>query len=204
MLLDVLDGLVDQECGVVQLGREAERRRAVVTGLPGGGREKFHEFGGDGVALFAQPCCPGRRAPDRLAVVDDRVHARQDAVRDVPRGFSRVSALGRRVGVAEKHRRVSEFSRLQRPVGVSRGERGAICGHAMPMLAHAGVDARTRRTARRGVREMVGEQDAVPGQCVEIRGLDEVAQYREAVAAPLVRRDEQDVARHGGCVVGHR
>jgi hypothetical protein len=61
-------------------------------------------------------------------------------------------------------------------------------------IAYMPVWMLARRPARRRLGEMAPEQDAVPGQRIQMRGPKaRVAERRETVAPPLIGGDEQDV-----------
>ncbi len=107
----------------------------------------------------------------------------------------RVDAL---VGVAEQRRPIAGALRHSGDVVEPVVERGAVADHPIRHLVGAGVERRSTRSARGGLREVVGETDAAGGERIEIRcAHDGVSGAAQGIAAVLVERDQQDVgARH--------
>ena len=205
------DELLAQERRLRELDGEARRSpgRPVLVGAGEtlDGPVQVVRVGGDVDAMGREPTAPGR-APLLPGILDEGPEARQDAlVVRQPRVARRHRArIDRGVGVAEEDRVVSALPRQQRHVREAGVERRAVEDRAVPVLVRARVQAGPRGPARRGVRPVIGEEHAPGGQRVERRRLHHrVAQGREAVAPPLVERDEQHVAwrRHAATLV-HR
>src|SRR3954465_874170 len=84
--------------------------------------------------------------------------------------------------------------RFQRDVGVAAVQRSAVASRPMVHQVETGQQADARRSAGRALAEMVAEEDAVPGKRVEVGGPhDGVADGAEAIAAPLIGADEENV-----------
>ena len=170
-----------------------------------GPREPLHRLvqivrvGRDVEALRGEPASP-RRAPLLPRVLDQGAESRQHAlVAEQPRVAGRHGArIDRGVRVPEEHRVVARLTSQERHVGEPGVQRGAVENGAIAVLVRARVEAGPRGSARRRVGPVVGEQDAAAGQGVQGRRLEHrMAERRQAVAAPLVERDEEDVAGGG-------
>ena len=148
-----------------------------------------------------QPAAPGRAAL-LPGILDQRPEAGQDAlVVRQPRVAGRHrTRIDRGVGVPEEHRVVPELAGQEGDVREAGVERGAVEDRAVAVLVRPRVQARPRRPAGCGVGPVVGEEHASGGQRVQGRRLhDGVAEGREAVAPPLVQRDEQARCEPGAC-----
>ena len=202
---DVLDRLVGQERGVAVLGAIA-RRGEGRTALGGAGKFRLGAkdlflAGRNVVALGLEI-----GEPRQLVVIhpDHRRHAGQQPLVACQPGIARRMdpRIGADVGVAEQHRVVAGLAGLERDVAVPRVERHAIGDRAVVVQVQPGIEAGAARRTGRRLRVVPPKQHAVARQAVQVRGLEAaVAERRKAVAPPLVRGDEKDVARHrhGAC-----
>ena len=188
------------EARLGELGGKARRRPGRTVGV--GPREPLDRLvqvvgvGRDVEPLRGEPPSP-RRAPLLPRVLDQGAESRQHAlVAEQPRVTGRHGArIDRGVRVPEEHRVVARLTGQERHVGEPGVQRRAVEDRAIAVLVRARVEAGPRRPARRRVGPVVGEQDAAAGQGVEGRRLDDrMAERRQAVPAPLVERDEEDVA----------
>ena len=151
---------------------------------------------GDVESLRRQPPSPGGTSLFP-GIFDQGAESRQDSfVAEQPRITRRDRAwIDRGVRVAEEHGVVARGTSQQRHVGEAGVQRRSVEDGTIAMLVGARVQAGTGRSARCRIGPVVREEDAPAGKGVE-RGRfdDRMAQSREAVAAPLIKRDEQDVA----------
>src|SRR4029077_21003407 len=96
---------------------------------------------------------------------------------------------------------VAGLARLAGEIGVAVVEWNAVPHRAMVMGIETGQQRCPRRSAGRRLGIVPAKQDTLRGEAVEMRCLDaRVTDYREAIGAPLVERDEQNVRsdfRHG-------
>ncbi len=162
---------------------------------------------GDVDTVRGEPA-PPRRAPLFPGVLDQSPKARQHAlVAEKPRVLRWHHArIDRGVGVPEEDGVVAEGAREERDVGEPRVQWCAVQKGAVVVLIGAGVEAGSRGPARRCIGPVVGEQHAPGGQIIQCRGLEHtMAQGGEAVATPLIQRDEQHVAgRRHVATLAHR
>ncbi len=203
VVLEPVHDLAADEGGLRQFGREAGRRpgRAVRVGS-GKPLERLVELmrvRGHVDAAGRQPATPGR-TPLLPRVHDEGAEAGEDALVGEQPGVIRGhgARVDRGVGVPEEHGVIAELPCHQRDVGESGVERCAVQDGAVPMEIRARVEAGARRSAGRGIGPVVGEEDTACRQGVQGRRLEHgMVERREAVAAPLIERDEQDVAGIG-------
>ena len=118
-------------------------------------------------------------------------------VAEQPRISGRHGAgVDRRVRITEEHRVVAGLPSQKRHIGEACIERGPVQQGAIAVLVRARVETGSRGPAGRRVGPVICEQDTVARQRVERRCLDDrVAESRQAITAPLVERDEEDIPR---------
>ncbi len=209
VLLQPLDHGLAHEARLGELDRKACRSPGRTVGI--GPWESLYRLvqlvrvGRDVEALRGEPASP-RRAPLLPWVFDHGAESGQHPlVAEQPRVAGRHGArIDRRVRVPEEHRVVARLTSQERHVGEPGVQRRAVQDGAIAVLVRARVEAGSRRTARRRVGPVICEQDAATGQGVQGGRLeDRMAEGRQAVPAPLVERDEEDVARrrhgHNSC-----
>ena len=166
------------------------------------GKPSIGSYRSCGLAGTSNPCAgepaPPRRAPLFPRVFDHGAESGQHTlVAEQPRVAGRHGArIDRGVRVPEQHRVVARLTSQERHVGEPGVQRRAVQNGAIAVLVGARVEAGPRRSARRRVGPVVCEQDAPAGQGIERGRLEDgMAEGRQAVPAPLVERDEEDVAR---------
>ena len=200
VLLQPLDHRPAHEARLGELDGKARRSPGRTVGL--GPREPLYRLvqlvrvGRDVEPLRGEPPPPGR-APLLPRVFDHGAKSGQHAlVAEQPRVAGRHGArIDRGVRVAEQHGVVARLASQERHVGEPGVQRRAVQNGAIAVLVGARVEAGPRRSARRCVGPVVREQDAAAGQGVQGGRLeDRMAERRQAVPAPLVERDEEDVA----------
>ena len=181
-----------------------ERRRRVRRVVDGGpaGRRVVDAVRGAvrmiGRQIDAARPRPGTPLPLVLAERQARVEAGQDTLVVAQPRVPRVAGarIDRDVGVPEQDRRVARAPGRERDVVVPGVERGTVAADAVAHRVEPGVERGARRRARGGVGEVAGEAHAAGGQRVEVgRAHVRVTRRRQAVAAPLVGGDQQDVQR---------
>ena len=146
--------------------------------------------------LRSEPPSPGW-TPLLPGIFDQGAKSRQDPlVAEQPRVARRDRArIDRGVGVPEEHRVITRRSGQQRHVGEPGVQRGPVEDGTIAVLVRARVEAGPRRSARSGIGPVIREEDAAARQGVERGRLDDrMTEGGQAVAAPLVERDEEDVA----------
>src|SRR5439155_4885276 len=112
-----------------------------------------------------------------------------------------------RVGVAEERGFEAQTAGDEGDVVVAGVERGPVEHRPVVHQVHAGVQGGSARPAGRGLGEMAPESDTAGGEPVEVRRVRHGVRGRaQAVAAPLVGGDEQDVCVrcHGNADRGNR
>ena len=200
VLLQPLDHRLAHEARLGELDGKARRGPGRTVGV--GSRETLYRLvqlvrvGRDVEPLRREPAPPGG-APLLPRVLDEGAESGQHPlVAEQPRIAGRHGArIDRGVRVPEEHRVVARLTGQQRHVGEAGVQRRPVEDGAVAVLVGARVEAGPRRSARRRVGPVVGEQDAPARQGVEGRRLDDrMAEGRQAVPAPLVERDEEDVA----------
>ena len=198
MVPEPFDDRVGHETGVAVLGLEQRRNIAMAAT----GRNRKPRLGlvnvlpsSESVTLGAQVVHPG------CHVVGEQ-HAdsvtRQRAFEGAQRRVLRVQAarVGTGIRVTKQNRVVTVAAHFQRDVGMAPVQRRSVAPGAVVHQVQTGLHARARRPARRGNRKMPFKQYAVRRQRVQMRGLhDRMTQRREALATPLVRRNEENLAR---------
>jgi hypothetical protein len=205
VLLQPLDHGLAHKARLRELDGKPRRNPGPTVGV--GAREPLYRLvqvvgvGRDVEPLRGEPASP-RRAPLFPRVFDHGAKSGQHPlVAEQPRVAGRHGArVDRRVRVPEEHRVVARLTSQERHVGEPGVQRCAVQDRAIAVLVRARIEARSRRPARRRVGPMIREEDAATSQGVESGCFeDRMAERRQAVPAPLVERDEEDVAgrRHG-------
>ena len=208
---DVVQRGIGEEGGVAVLGPVARRR---VVGTEAAGRRvaaegPVHFVGrlGHRVALGRQVVGPGGRLGRHP---EQRREAGQQPLVTLAR-HRRIATVGPRVEagvrIADQGRVVARRPGLAGNVGETGVERRAVAHRAVVHHVHAGEQRGAARAARRALGEVIGEQHAIGRQGVEVRRAHHrMAAGRQAVGAPLVGGDEEDVQRlrHDRAVISRR
>ena len=200
VLLQPLDHRLLHEVRLGELDREAgrspRRTMGVCTWESFNWLVQLVRVGRDIEPLRCEPAAP-RRASLFPRIFEQGTESGQNPLVAEQSGITRrdCARVDRRVRVPEEHRVVTRLAGEQRHVREPRVQRGAVENGAVAMLVRARVEARPRWSARSRVGPMVGEEDTAARQGVQGRRLDDgMAEGGEAVPAPLVERDEEDVA----------
>ncbi len=196
--------LVGHEAGLAVRGGEDRRGEAVAAALrtrisrdrPIDVMPAFED-----IALGLQIGDPGRHM---LGQLQAHGHAGEHALIGgedrILRGIA--PGIGAGVGIAEEGRVIAGLAHLAGDIGQPVVQRRAVLHRAVVHHIEAGQHAGARGPAGRALGVVAPEGDALLGQPVEMRRAhDGVAKRREALAPPLVRRDEEDFAR---CCGSHR
>ena len=113
----------------------------------------------------------------------------------------------RGVGEAEKRRRVAGAAGGAGERVEARIEPGTVPDHPVVHLVEPGIERGAGRRTGRAGGVMAGEERALSGEPVDIRGQHRgVADRAQAVAAPLIGGDEEDIGtvRHQAAPVSGR
>jgi len=106
----------------------------------------------------------------------------------------KLARIERDVGVAEQGRFVAGRARRKRDVAMARIERRAVAADAVVHLVEAGVEAGAGRRAGCCPAIVTAEEHALGRERVRIwRPHDRMAGRRQAIAAPLVAGDDENI-----------
>ncbi len=145
-------------------------------------------------ALLGEPGDPGQVAVGQVGL---GAEPREDALvggEAVIVGVVDLAGIGALVGVAEQRGVIARSAGHAGDVVEAVVERRPVEYHPVVHLVRAGVQAGPPGRAGRRLAVVAGEQRAIAGQAIEVRGAhDGMADGRQAVAAELVQRDQQDV-----------
>ncbi len=192
----------DHECGLRQLGWEPggrpRRTVALGAGKPFDRSVEIVRLGGHVDPPVGEPATP-LAAAGLERIVDHRAEPGQDLLVGAEPGV----VVGERagveagVGVSEEHRVVAGPAGEPCDVGEPSVERCSVEQRAVVVQVGARIQTGARGTARSGIGPVIGEPRPLGRQPVERRRLhDRMAARRQAVAAPLVDGDEEDIAAH--------
>ena len=154
------------------------------------------------IALGMQVFHPGRHEVGKQQA--DLV-ACQRALIGAQGGVTRIAPtrVGAGVGITKKYRVKPQFAHLLGQIRMALVQRCAVAPDPVVHQVEASVQARARRTTRRGDREMLLEQHPIGCQRVQVRCFEHsVPQRREALATPLICRNEQNFSRAAHGLVG--